>query len=162
MLRDRVAKFEQSLHLGTAQIEIPVLQPKCLGHVGLVFYQEGRRPRLVEDFGGFDRHFDLAGRQVRIFRSFRPPGHDSPDRDDIFAAQRMGLLMSRWVLFRIEHHLRDPLSIPKIDEHDCPVIPPAMDPPVQHHGLADMGLRQLATAMRSHLHALLRIEPREG
>ena len=162
LLRDRVAKFEQSLHLGTAQIEIPVLQPKRLGHVDLVFYQEGRRPRVVEDLGRFDHHLDLAGDQVRIRRSVRPSCDDSPDRDDIFAAQRVGLLMSRWVLFRIEHNLRDPLSIPKIDEHDCPMIPPAMDPPVQHHGLADMGLRQLATAMRSHLHALLRIEPREG
>ena len=38
--------------------------------------------------------------------------------------------MHRCITLGIEHHLRDPGSIPQIDEHDCAMVAPPLDPAV--------------------------------
>ena len=45
--------------------------------------------------------------------------------------------MHRCITLGIEHHLRDPGSIPQIDEHDHAMVAPPLDPAVQHDSLPD-------------------------
>ena len=45
--------------------------------------------------------------------------------------------MYRCITLGIKHHLRDPGSITKIDEHDHAMVAPLLDPAVQHDGLSD-------------------------
>jgi hypothetical protein len=52
----------------------------------------------------------------------------------------VGLFVCNRVGFRIEDNLCDPLPISKINEEDTPMIPPAMNPPVQDYSLACMDL----------------------
>src|SRR4029077_12255045 len=53
----------------------------------------------------------------------------------------------------VTHHLRDPGSIPQIDEHHHAMVAPTLNPAVQDDGLSDRGLREFPAPMSSDLHA---------
>ena len=110
-------KLKQPLHLGTAKIQIAVLQPDRLRHFGIVFDHERRRLGLVQNLDGIDEHLDVPGRQIGILRFFRT-GHDlARDRHDTLAPQGVGRLMHRRITLGIEDHLRDSRPVTQIDEH---------------------------------------------
>jgi len=60
--------------------------------------------------------------------------------------------MHRCIALGVKHHLRDPCSITKIDEHDHAMVPPLLDPAVQHDDLSDRGFREFSAPMSSNFH----------
>ena len=136
-LHDVMAELKQPLHLWTAKIQVTVFQPDRLRHFGIVFDHEGRRLRLIQNLDGIHEDFDLAGGQIGILRLFRTGHNLARHRHDTFAPQGVGGLMHRRITLGIKHHLRDPGSIPQIDEHHHAMVAPPLDPAVQDDGLPD-------------------------
>jgi len=60
--------------------------------------------------------------------------------------------MDRCIPLGIEDHLRDPGSIPQIDEHDHAMVAPPLDPAVQDDSLPDRSSREFPAPMSSNLH----------
>ncbi len=65
-LRNAVAKTQQPLHPGAAQVQEPVLQSNRLRDVGLIIDQERWCLGLVENLHIVDEDLDLTGRKLRI------------------------------------------------------------------------------------------------
>ena len=60
--------------------------------------------------------------------------------------------MHRGIALSVKHYLRDPCSIAQVDKHDRAVIPPLLDPPIQHDGLPDSSFCKFPAPMSSDLH----------
>ena len=50
--------------------------------------------------------------------------------------------MQRRITLGVEHHLRNPGSIPQVDEHDHAMVAPPLYPAVQDDSLTDSGFRK--------------------
>ncbi len=107
---------QRLLHLLPPQVDVAVLQPQVLARQIDAAGLERRRGALVEDFHVADPDLDLAGLQLGIHGSLRPPGDVAADQDHVFRPQGLGLLQGFVTAFRGENDLRLPVTIAKIGE----------------------------------------------
>src|SRR5690606_31211846 len=95
-------------------------------------------------------HLDLAGLPVRVrtLAAHDRPGH----RHDVLRAEPLAAfeqLGRRAALLGVEGHLRDPVAVAQIDEHDRAVVAAVLDPAVEGDGRPDVRGAQLAAGVRA-------------
>ena len=143
------AQPQTLLHLRPAQIHVPVAQPHILAGVGIFIQLKRRCCRGIENLQRSAQYFHLAGGHVRIDRSFGPRAHPASHLQHKFVANP---IRCRKTFFRvgIVNNLDNAGSIANVEENYATVIPPAMNPTIQLHLLADAGRVEFTTIMTAH------------
>ena len=104
------------LHLGTAQVEIAVLEADFLGGRVAVGYLKRHRRRRAQRLERANRNFDFAGRQLRVDSSLGA-AHDLALHGDVeLGAHVAGGLMRRGIVRGIKDKLEDSVAVAKVDE----------------------------------------------
>ena len=75
-----------------------------------------QNPQLVRD------DFNVAGREVWIFRAGRTCGDRARNLNNIFAAQRVRLLSKLGIFLRTKNHLGQSLAVAQINENHTAVV----------------------------------------
>ena len=147
-----MAQHEVALHLGTAQIQVAVLEPQLLGGELFAFpagHGDRRRDRRAHDRQLRRLHLHVAGRELGVLHVRGARGHVALDLDDRLARDSARhsphLLRGPWP----GGDLDDPRSVAQVDENDPAQIPPTVYPATQPHALADVLQAQLAAAVRT-------------
>ena len=125
-----MAEDQVALHLGAAQVNVAVLQPRLRRHVGGVNL-ERRRLGLVENVHVGRVDLDAAGGEFRVLHALRARGDPAADGDDELAPQRRGALVQRRVL-RAEDDLRDAVAVAEVREEQPAVVAHRQDPAAKH------------------------------
>ena len=131
-----MAEDQVALHLGAAQVNVPVLQPRLGGHVGGINL-ERRRLGLVEDVHVGRVDFDGAGGEFRVLHARRARDDLASDGDDELVPQRRRALVQGGVR-RAEDDLRDAVAVAEVGEEQPAVVAHRRDPAAKHDLFAGM------------------------
>ena len=145
--RYRVAKTQIILHLVTTQIEIAITKPHFLTRMLLVM--ERRCLRLVEDREFAREEFDLAGRHLRIDRSFGALTQTAVNRQHVLAADALGFGKDLGRI-GIEYDLEQAFTVAQVDEDYPAVVTSPVDPARDRNFFSDQRTVDLAAVMTAH------------
>jgi hypothetical protein len=137
------------LDLGAPEIKVTVFETDILGDLGRSIQHKRRRLRLIEDLQVIRQHLDLAGLEIGIRHPLRPAADPPMDREDEFAPDPPGLIVTCSVDIRVEYDLNEPLPVAKVDKDDASVIASPVGPAHQHHFLPGMQCIDIAAVMGS-------------
>ena len=103
----------------------------------------------IENLQSFTQHFYLPRGHIRIHRLGRARANAPCDAQHVFAAHAVGALE---VLFgvRIKYHLHHAFPVAHIEENHTAMVPAAVYPATQRHGLIDQILIDQAAVVGSH------------
>ena len=113
-----MAHANVALHSRAAQVQVAVFEAQALVDVVVGVYRERRHLRTIEHFQAIDADLDVAGGQPRVLGSGRPLANAAADADDVFVTQLLGI--GEAGLLRVEHDLRDAVTIAQIHEDRPP------------------------------------------
>ena len=138
-LQQAVAQHQIRLQLGTAQIEVPVLQPQLLGReLFALAPRHGNRRRLggANDVDRRRVDLHLTRGELRVLHLGRPRDHAAAHHDDRLRAHRLcaGDRVGRRPA-GTERHLDDSLAVTQVEEHDPTEVAAAMHPPAESYRL---------------------------
>ena len=131
-----------------SQIVITIRQPQIfIVNLGVELKWQILRaiqnPQLV-------RHdFNLARRQLWVFRPRHSRRHFAGDLNHILAAQTVGLLRDRCIFFGPKHNLRQTFAIAQIDKNHAAVIARDVHPAGKRDLLADVGFAKRIAVVRA-------------
>src|SRR5713101_1455028 len=101
--------------------------------------------------------FDVAGREIWIFRAWHTRSHSTRNLDHIFAAQTVPLLRNFCVFFRAKDNLRQTFAIPQINEDDSAMVTRDMHPTGERDLPADIAFPKGIAIVRA-IHVLCHVE----
>ena len=152
-----MAKNEDLLHRGAAEVEIAVLEAEFLvGLGGTIDFERGRW-RGVEDFELSGADLDCPSLELGVFLAREPGVDDSSNADDVLVAQivrgshRAGTV-PRVGTLRLEDDLSQTIAIAQVDEDQAAVVATGIDPAVEDDLLADVVSGQLAAGLSPFEH----------
>src|SRR5690606_32705568 len=138
-----------ALHLGTAQVEVTVLEADVLARVLVVV--ERQRVGLVQHLDAPGHDFHLPGTDLRVDRV--AAAHGAGDAQAVRVAHLLGHGHHFGVagsVRRLGHDLDDALVVAQVDEADAPQVAGDVGPAAQGHGLPDQRLVDQAAEMGTH------------
>src|SRR5580692_5003164 len=136
-----------TLHLGTAQVEIAVLEPNFLGGRLAVGNLKRHRRGRAESLERAHRYFDFAGRQLRVDGALGAADDLALHRNIKLGARLAGSLMRLAAMRRIQYELHDPVAIAKIDKDKPAMIAPRLHPSPQRDLAANIGSSKCAAVI---------------
>jgi hypothetical protein len=146
-----MAQLHVCLHVGSAQIEVSILEPQVLVDVLYMLVDlKGRRLGLGKDLESFGRQLDIAGRQVWIDGPLLAPPNPARNAQHVFAAQALSLVVCLLRDLGTEDHLGEPRRVAKIDERYAAVVATRVDPPAKCNAFALMRGAKVAAPMGPH------------
>ena len=104
------------------EIQVAVLEAQRLARIGIVFYLEGRRSRLAQNFELRYPDLDFAGREVGVRHPLGALDDNPLDGEHPLAAHPLGQAVGRFVVGRIGHHLGDAVAVSQVDENQPAVV----------------------------------------
>ena len=113
-VRHPVTQYQRVFQRVAAQVEETVFHPQFIAAVAVVFDRERRGLRYVEHLQSVDRHFDLAGRDLRVFRG--PGDHFPAGLYHVFASQSGGRGAHFVGRMFFDYQLGDAVTVADIDE----------------------------------------------
>ena len=123
-----MAQNETLQTLGTAHVEVAVLETRALVGIGIIFQGKRRHPRGTQEL-------DLAGHELHLTRgNFRVDGFRGPlcqnstHSQNILVSDMFGPFMGGAIHCRVKNHLNDPGPIAEVDKDQPSMITPAQDP----------------------------------
>ena len=129
--------------LGTAQVQVAVLQASFLAHLHVLVDLERQRRGRVEHGELVHHDLDLTRGQVGVLVTLRTPLHGARHLQDVLVAQLMELVL-------VPHHdLRHTGGVPQVHERHAAVVAAPADPARQRDGLSNVLGGQRAEFMRS-------------
>jgi len=133
------------MELLAPEVEEAIAQSRLFGELGVAVDLERQRIRrgLHDQLG--DRQLDLAGRQPRVDRGRSPRDDLAAHGDHALEPQGLGGL-EQWAR-AVEHALRDPVVIAKIQEQEIAVVALAMEPAREPDGLPGVLASELAAGV---------------
>ena len=144
-LGDLVTGGDGVLHLGTAQIQITVLQTQHVVGVGVLNDLEGRGLGLCQQAQLGDIHLDVAGGDlVGLALAL---ADEAGDGHDILAAQSGGLFKNGLVGAVVEGQLNQTGAVTQIHKDQTTQVTLALDPAAQANGLAGIADAQVAAVV---------------
>ena len=135
-LHDLVAQGDGALHVRAAQVQVAVLQPDRVLHIGVLHDLEGRGLRLGQQAQLSDLHLNVAGGHVGVL------GLPLPDlsggSDDVLAAEGGRLLEDLFGGAVVKGQLDEAGAVPQVHEDQAAQVPLALDPAADGNLLADV------------------------
>src|SRR6266540_1341555 len=138
----RRGEAQVALHPLAPQVEVAVTEAQAFVHVLLVEL-EGKRLRARDDLELVDLELDLAGRKVRIDRIRRARGHLALGADDELVPDSVGDLGGLRRALRVDHQLREPALVAKVDEDEPAVVATRGRPARERESLPGVLLAEL-------------------
>ena len=105
--------------------------------------------RGVENLKAFTQYFYLPGGHIRIHRLGRARANAPCDAQHVLAAHAVGAL-KMLLSVRIKHHLHHAFPVAHVEENDTAMVPAAIYPTTQRHGLIYQMLIDQAAVVGSH------------
>ena len=142
-LGDRVARDQHLLEARPPEVEVAVLEPEALGHVGLVLDHERQGLGRVQDRKVAHEHLDLAGRELGVHRVARPRSDLAGNGEHELAPDVVGQRVRVRGRFGIDDHLGDAGAVAEVDEDEPAVVAPGVHPAHERHGRAHVLFRAI-------------------
>ncbi len=141
---DLVAEPEVALHLGTAQVDVAVLEADFLVLDGFFSGREGGEAGVVEhaQLGGLD--LDFAGVHLGVDGVFVAQADFADGGDDILGADLLALGVALGDELLVEHDLGDAGAVAEVEEDEVAVVAAAIDPAHEDNLLACVSGAQIA------------------
>ena len=144
---DFVAHLEVVLHLGTAQVEIAILEADFFVGDCVVGWRERRNPGLIQDTQFVGDDFYFAGGHFGIDDVFAAEAHLADGGDDVLGAGLLGLRVCGGALVLVENDLREAVAVAEVEKDEVAVIASAVDPAEKHDGFTGVGCSQFSTGV---------------
>ena len=136
-LHDLVAQGDHPLHIRPAEVQVAVLQPDGVLHVGVLHDLEGRGGGLGQQAQLGDLHLDVAGGQVGVLGL--PLPHQALGGDDILPSEGGRLLKKIPGGAVVKGQLEQAGAVPQVHEDQAAQVALALDPAADGNLLADVG-----------------------
>ena len=146
-----VTEAEIGRHGGTTQVEEAMGEAQILVGDLLVHRERGNLGAVQDGQGGGD-HLDLSGGELRIFRPGEARRDLTTDGDDILGAEGVGGRSCLGMDLGAEDHLRDAVTVAKVDEDDAAMVAAGGDPAAEGHVASDVGRAQGAAEAITVMH----------
>ena len=144
-----VAQNDRVAHRGAAKVKVPELHPEALVDARVVIDIEGRRLCSIQQRDRRRNNLDVASCEVRVRGSGRTASYRPLNADDIFGAETLRGGVTVRVPVGIERDLCQSISVTQVDEDQTPMVPPAVDPTMEHNFITRVRGTQIATRMSS-------------
>ena len=137
------------MHVGPAQVEHAVREPRGFGQVVVVKLKRGGDARVEHD-QFMAQHLDLAAFEAVIGGARRALAHDALDLYAKLVANVFGGLKGCRAV-GVADHLYIAFAVAQVDENHAAVVTPAIDPAAQADALAEQGFGDQTAIVRTHL-----------
>ena len=143
---DPIPQPDVPLHLGSAQVDIAMLQPDLLPDWGVIVLVQLERRSVggVQNPESLGNDLDRSSLQVGVVGVLGSPHYGPLHGDHILAPQRLCLGVGLRVGFRVEDDLRDSAAISEVQEQQPPEVTLAVHPSHQHRIRTDVAIAKLA------------------
>ena len=148
-LQRLMAPAQIALHLGTAQIEIAVLEPNLLGGRLAVGNLKRHRRRRAQSLERADHYLDFAGRKLGVDGALGAAHDLALHRDVKLGASLAGSLVRGGIMRGIQDQLHDSVAVAKIDEDKAAVIASRLHPSPERDLAANVGSANRAAVISS-------------
>ena len=138
-------------HVFAADVEVAVFEARFFRDSVALVGGEGGRVGFVDQFGGGDDDFDLAGDHFGVGFAFFARADGAVDGDDVFVAQGAADFVGGGVI-GMEDDLGDAGAVAHIDEDDAAVVAVGVDPSGEGDFGVDVGFTEDAAGVGAFDH----------